>query len=211
MVKIENHAKFLSETGLLFEINRRILHPLGLALYVSVDDDNKIQIGGLQDSRKDPEGIYYNSDQFESGKKRHAKFMEEYGKAAHKTRESLLGYIEQSECELLKPKYEFCLERINYFKTFEDNWDYEGALAPNNELLISASEFCKWLVDNDVFINSIYPHPKGGVEISCKHNSKNFLIPLLNEAKVNVEELKFLIIENNYDKIHSLCKDYIDK
>jgi hypothetical protein len=54
--RIENPAEFLMTTGLLFEINRRVLHPLGLALEISLDDETgESRIGGIWDYREDPE------------------------------------------------------------------------------------------------------------------------------------------------------------
>lgn len=37
-----NPPKFMHESGLLFEINRKILHPLGLALFYVENDDGSI-------------------------------------------------------------------------------------------------------------------------------------------------------------------------
>ena len=52
--------------GYLQELNRRFLHPLGLALEVIVDKaDGSEMLGGIWDYRKDAEGIYFdlkNSD-----------------------------------------------------------------------------------------------------------------------------------------------------
>lgn len=47
------------ELGLLQEVNRRFLHPMGLALEVEVDDDGTERFGGVWDYRDDPEGIAY--------------------------------------------------------------------------------------------------------------------------------------------------------
>lgn len=53
--------KEFRELGLVAEINRRILHPLGLALEVQVDDETGAEsLGGVWDFRDDPEGIYYD-------------------------------------------------------------------------------------------------------------------------------------------------------
>lgn len=47
-------------SGLLQEINRRLLHPMGLALYVTKDDSGKVvSIGGVIDSREDPAGMVF--------------------------------------------------------------------------------------------------------------------------------------------------------
>lgn len=47
------------EFGYLHEVNRRFLHPLGLALEVVVGVDGTERLGGIWDYRDDPEGIYY--------------------------------------------------------------------------------------------------------------------------------------------------------
>lgn len=52
--------------GYLQELNRRFLHPLGLALEVIIDEANGSEtLGGIWDYRDDEEGIYFdlkNSD-----------------------------------------------------------------------------------------------------------------------------------------------------
>ncbi len=46
-----NGAKLLHEAGLIYEINRKILHPLGLALYFSQQGDGTIDPGiGVMES-----------------------------------------------------------------------------------------------------------------------------------------------------------------
>ena len=57
--------KEFREGGYLQELNRRFLHPLGLALEV-ISEDGKEKLGGIWDYRDDDEGIHYdieNSDQ----------------------------------------------------------------------------------------------------------------------------------------------------
>lgn len=46
--------------GYLQELNRRFLHPLGLALEVIVSDEGEEKLGGIWDYRDAAEGIYYN-------------------------------------------------------------------------------------------------------------------------------------------------------
>lgn len=58
-VKRIDIAEFRSE-GYLQELNRRFLHPLGLALEVVVEEDGTEHLGGIWDYRDDPEGIYYD-------------------------------------------------------------------------------------------------------------------------------------------------------
>ena len=46
--------------GYLQELNRLFLHPLGLALEVVQEEDGTERLGGIWDSRDDPEGIVYS-------------------------------------------------------------------------------------------------------------------------------------------------------
>lgn len=46
--------------GFLQELNRRFLHPLGLALYIAIDDETGEEtLGGIWDYRDDPEGLFF--------------------------------------------------------------------------------------------------------------------------------------------------------
>ena len=58
--------KEFREKGYLQEINRRCLHPLGLALEIIQNDDGTESLGGIWDYREDKEGMYFdlkNSDE----------------------------------------------------------------------------------------------------------------------------------------------------
>lgn len=57
-IKRMDIAEFRRE-GYLQELNRRFLHPLGLALEVAVEDDGTERLGGIWDCRDDPAGVYY--------------------------------------------------------------------------------------------------------------------------------------------------------
>lgn len=49
------------EAGFLQELNRQFLHPLGLALEVTVDDETgEERLGGIWDYRDDPHGMIYD-------------------------------------------------------------------------------------------------------------------------------------------------------
>lgn len=50
----------LSDEGYLQEANRLFFHPLGLALEVTVDDDEEFYDVKIQDWRHDPEGVYFD-------------------------------------------------------------------------------------------------------------------------------------------------------
>lgn len=47
------------DDGYLQEVNRRFLHPLGLALEVVSSPDGTWRLGGIWDYRDDPEGLRY--------------------------------------------------------------------------------------------------------------------------------------------------------
>ncbi len=54
-------AKEFTELGLLHEVNRRILHPLGLALEVVEDDETGgVRFGQVWDCRDEEEGIAFD-------------------------------------------------------------------------------------------------------------------------------------------------------
>jgi hypothetical protein len=52
--------KEFRKLGFIQEINRRLLHPCGLALEVDVEEDGTERLGGVWDYREDPEGMYYS-------------------------------------------------------------------------------------------------------------------------------------------------------
>lgn len=58
--------KKFRELGYLQELNRKFLHPLGLALSVKKDDDGNEELDSIIDYRNDKEGVYFdieNSDE----------------------------------------------------------------------------------------------------------------------------------------------------
>lgn len=75
--------------GYLQEVNRQFFHPLGLALVVSVDDDNIVSLAGVWNSRDDSEGIYFSDEVLDAGK---AKNLEMIKAERMKPRQDSLGY-----------------------------------------------------------------------------------------------------------------------
>ncbi len=67
MIKRIDIAEFRS-LGLVQEINRLFLHPRGLALEVVIDDDGTEKLGGVWDSRDDPEGIIFGDGELSNSK-----------------------------------------------------------------------------------------------------------------------------------------------
>lgn len=95
MKRIDNPGVFLSDTGLLFEINRTLLHPLGLALEVTVEDDGSSRLSGIQDFRDDPEGLYFLDGDVSECAEKLKRFMASFGTAKHAQRRAALGYVVQ--------------------------------------------------------------------------------------------------------------------
>ncbi|MFA5758039.1 MAG: hypothetical protein WC942_01480 [Clostridia bacterium] len=93
---IKSHARYLLDNGLLFEINRRVLHPLGLALVAEIDKSNKKQIvlSGIIETQ-DEEGYFFDSDSFEVGNEKFVSFMTKIGNKRIENRKKKAGFIEQ--------------------------------------------------------------------------------------------------------------------
>jgi len=88
------------ETGLLFEVNRLLLHLHGLALSVTKGDDGSIALEVL-DARSDPEGCIFDEATLLAGNKKYMQFMVRE-KDRLETRRTALGFIVQPP--ILLPK-----------------------------------------------------------------------------------------------------------
>ena len=89
-------GKEFREMGLLQEINRFFLHPLGLALEFRQDDKGNDSINGIWDCREDPEGVLFalresDLNSWNDKKKKVAEFMS----AQHARRLKTIGFIIQ--------------------------------------------------------------------------------------------------------------------
>jgi hypothetical protein len=82
--------KEFREKGYLQEVNRKFFHPLGLALEVKIDSDGNESLGGIWDSRDDPEGFTFAGLNEEDCKK--AADIEKEFKIKEKYREEHLGF-----------------------------------------------------------------------------------------------------------------------
>lgn len=79
--------------GFVQEINRRLLHPCGLALEVIVDPGSGEEtLGGVWDYRDDPEGIIFGTGELKVEK---FESVEEHLASKMNSRHSLLGYVIQ--------------------------------------------------------------------------------------------------------------------
>lgn len=120
--RIDNPWKFLRETGLMFEINRTILHPLGMALELSVDDEGDEYLSGIWDYRDDPEGLAYAEEAFLSGLSKYMEFMHDFGEHKLSERMENMGYVIQ---QLADP---------DYVKNGVELWSYNPAYDGENTL-----------------------------------------------------------------------------
>lgn len=87
----------LVRTGLLFEINRAVLHPFGLALRVTeydAEEGGGVEFDGLV-STTDPEGIVFDDGSLEAGAKKLAVFLRDTGREKLAAREKALGWTVQ--------------------------------------------------------------------------------------------------------------------
>lgn len=87
MKTIENPSEYLVDSGILFEINRTIMHPLGLALAVTMPGNNPGHaMVSIIDGTDDPEGMYFSEESRERGKKKFDKTIAEAGKRAYEAK-----------------------------------------------------------------------------------------------------------------------------
>jgi len=88
--------KEFREKGYLQEVNRMFLHPLGLALSVSVDDNANEKLDGIWDYRDDEEGIIYdiaNSDTDRQNRfKKNISFISDELEGRKERRKEILGF-----------------------------------------------------------------------------------------------------------------------
>lgn len=81
--------QFLRDNGLLFEINRSVLHPLGLALQVSPDGEAEL----LQTD--DPAGVLFAQGEFLDGEAKLMDFMDREGSSRLVARRAILRFVDQ--------------------------------------------------------------------------------------------------------------------
>lgn len=78
--KIEKPVQFLVDNGVLFEMNRQVLHPLGLELQFQLDDEGRLTAIDLHDNRDSLNPISFAPEDFEAGRKRYESYLAEHGR-----------------------------------------------------------------------------------------------------------------------------------
>jgi hypothetical protein len=84
------------EQGYLQELNRKFLHPLGLALAISVDNDDPTKdcFGPVLDNRDDEEGwIFGDRPELRNIRRARADHVQEQWDARKLSREDSLGFM----------------------------------------------------------------------------------------------------------------------
>lgn len=84
-------VKEFRRLGYLQELNRRFLHPLGLALSVKVREDGTEVLAEIWDYRDDPEGIRFVQADLEPG----ARLVADEWASRQPARFAALGYMVQ--------------------------------------------------------------------------------------------------------------------
>lgn len=91
-------AKLLLNSGLLFEINRRVLHPLGLALSVHCDEITEEPTGVFGVMRtEDPEGLCFDEAQFLEATRLFDEYMQKEGTHRLAIRLAALDFLIQEK------------------------------------------------------------------------------------------------------------------
>lgn len=96
-VKKKITAKEFRELGLLQEVNRFLLHPMGLALETMHHDDGTVTFGDVWDYRDDPEGLEFHESCITDQWHANAKSVRELYEAKRAAREEGLGHHIQPE------------------------------------------------------------------------------------------------------------------
>jgi hypothetical protein len=97
MESINKFPKYLIDSGLIFEINRKVLHPLGLAMVVDIDRNNKSQIAiTALIKTEDQEGFLYDEEGYNIGMEKYQKFLDKGGQERLDSRMAKYGFVEQN-------------------------------------------------------------------------------------------------------------------
>jgi len=95
-MKEHEAIKFLLDSGLLFEINRLVLHPFGMALAVKIDDEDNCKFDGLWDCG-DKAGMIFDDEVLEAGTQKYHEYLTKEGFEKKNNRYNELGYMYQEQ------------------------------------------------------------------------------------------------------------------
>lgn len=91
----------LEESGLLFEINRSILYPLGLCLEIRRDarDPENPQDTLVLFQTDDPDGVLFTQSSFTDGATKFKLYMKQEGEARLIGRQRITGFVRQTRSD----------------------------------------------------------------------------------------------------------------
>lgn len=78
--KVENPVQFMVDNGILFEMNRQVLHPLGLELHFRLDENGRITAIDLLDNRDSPHPISFSPEAFDAGRRQYEAYLQDRGR-----------------------------------------------------------------------------------------------------------------------------------
>jgi hypothetical protein len=81
---------YMLDSGLVFEINRSLLHLFGIALTVKQDKQGN-KAWSFKDVRKEPEALKFDAATLELGRKKFEAFLKEFGFPQMRRREKANG------------------------------------------------------------------------------------------------------------------------
>ncbi len=80
MKQIDRPVRFLVEHGIMFELNRQVLHPLGMQLNIQLDEQGDGYRVELLDNRASPTPITFSREEYEEGREQYELYLQEHGK-----------------------------------------------------------------------------------------------------------------------------------
>ena len=91
--------KVLLDSGLLYEINRQILHPLGYSLSYKAANGTYNADELILQQTTDPEGVLFPEEAFMEGASKFSLYMRKFGEELIKRRLSTKGFIRQTRSD----------------------------------------------------------------------------------------------------------------
>ena len=107
MSLIKSYPRYLVDKGLLFEINRKVLHPLGLAMIIDISrgKSKQLSIIGIAET-DDPDGFMYPDEAFEIGADNYQRFLDAGTQKRLDHRQKKFGFAIQETPDVVEIKVE---------------------------------------------------------------------------------------------------------
>lgn len=228
MKKIDNYVRFMLDNGLIFEINRQVLHPLGLALEVGIHPDNSkwVSIHGLVSvDDDDKEGFIFDAETFNVGAERYQKFLNKTGQSKLDSRLESLGYLIQESSGCTLNEFYSGTGRDSSGRTIDDYFNFSF------EQMEKIHDYIQWIFPNEepspvnpdaptidkedlsIFTRSVVEKSYNWF-CSFIFDSRNdyiFKEPVNHNHLRCTRVLKFLVITGNKDLALSLYNELINK